>query len=604
MRLYPEQEYDERPTAVAQDMQGTGFAENWEAALGLAFAEDLPVISSMISTTVESQRKQRVLSAMESGDIPQQVSSYYAADSIDELAAYSRDVLGLEGFITDEEYQRRREEEHAGFREYSDDIFARATGMGKVGQMAGYAHAMAVDPLYATSFLTGYGSAATAGQAFLRVAAMEAGIEAVAQVPKLSFREEIGANYRGPGMLAEIAFAGLGAGAIAGIGKGISNYVTAKALKVKHGREVFEKMVKQYPELEPIINTLKHADPEDNLEAVLKADEAIDVSRLRERPRTAHDPKSEPTVKVADIDSAEEATYTQRQPKPIDVGDEANVLQKTADKEVKKFESEAKATGKKVKKATTKYNKAKAHAVKMANVAEGADNSVAGQKAVRAARRAQEALTEAEETLSKVRDADIAAKDLVDEVKSTSDKGVTHGTPEAKPKNTLAGNSDTVEVPSSFKVDENVVARNMGKFIDDVGGPSNPGKFFNEPIKAIQLMPAEDQKHFIKMIIDSAVAYDRLAPDGTLPAREIRKMAKKYNMKGAVKSLNAESDRMQSALKDWGNDTVSLTMKRETEGVPHGTPQFEPETRHYMVVEADNAVAKVDATIKIMEECF
>lgn len=434
MRLYPEQESDSQ-AASFERTQRSGFVENWNASLGLAISEDLPVLSRMVSTTVESQRNNRIQSAMDSGEIPMGISEYYDGDS-NGLAGYARDVIGLEGFITDDEYEEKRQQEYAMMREYSASVTSRASASGVIGQMAGYAHAMAVDPIYASSFLTGYGTAATIGQAALRVGLTEAAIETVAQVPKLSWKEEIGAEYSAARAVTEIAFAGLGAGAIAWIGKaigvGLRKVATPKDLTVEQGTEVLIRMAKDNPELEPIINTLRHADPNDNMMKVLQADEAVDINRATSNPRTGIDPKADPAIKKADIMSAEEAAYLQRQPQKIEVGDRVNVLDKTSAEKTAKYAGESAEATRKVKSATKKYNKAKERAAKLSKAADAADDSVAGGKAKKAALEAEKAMNQAEANLTSATEKEAAAKALSDEAAKTAEEGVPRGTPEKK----------------------------------------------------------------------------------------------------------------------------------------------------------------------------
>lgn len=430
MKLFPEQE----PIAEAasyETSRRTGFTENWSGALGLAINEDLPMISRMVSTTVEDQRNQKIQEYIKSGEIPPLVAAFYYGDA-NGLAGYARDTLGLEGFVTDDEYQEQVALEYKGHRDFSKGIFAQQSGVGLLGEMAGYAHAMMVDPIYAVSMLTGYGSAATIGQAALRVGVMEAGIEAVAQVPKMSWKDEIGSEYSGAEAVTQVAFAGLGAGTLAGIGKGLSRLVTPKDLTVGQATKVLERIAKDNPEMAPVLHTVRSADPEDNLSKVLEADEAIDIRRASEGPLTGRDPKSAPEVKVQEIESAEEAIYTKRQPTKIEVGDRVNALEKTSPNKAGQFEQEAKVATQKMKKATKKYNKAKTTATKADNHPLIKEDSVAGAKARKAAETARKNATQAEEAMKVAKEKKTAADALSDEAAKTAGKaeeGVPRGTP-------------------------------------------------------------------------------------------------------------------------------------------------------------------------------
>ena len=313
MRLIPNQPQVTTP-ATYESTRESGFAENWNAALGLAMSEDLPVLSRVLPTVVSSQRSKKISDYINSGDIPQAAAAFYGSDHSG-MALYARDTLGLDGFVTDEDYQEQRELEYKGRRDYSQSVFEKASKMGFVGQMAGAMHAMALDPIYATSLLTGYGSAATMGQAALRMGLMEAGIEAVAQIPKMSFKEDIDSDYSGAEAVTQVAFAGVGAAALTVIAKGLGRLVSPKDLTVGHATEALVRMEKDNPELTPIINTLKNADPEDNLAKLLEADEAIDIRRANESPMKT-DEKSRSTLKAEEHFSREEEVYLKRNPQP------------------------------------------------------------------------------------------------------------------------------------------------------------------------------------------------------------------------------------------------------------------------------------------------
>lgn len=316
MRLIPNHEPVDQPASAADHTEESGFLENWNAALGLAISEDLPIVSRMVPTEVESSQKKLIRDYIESGDIPYSVAMFYG-DDFNGLRGYGKTKLGLEGLYTDEDYREARNQEYRTMREYSHSVFERSSGMGLVGQIAGQAHAMMLDPVYAVSTLTGYGMAATIGKAFLMTAAIEAGVETVAQIPKMSFKEEIDSEYSGAQALTEIAFAGLGAGTIAALGKGASKLAGKmfgpEDLTVGDAIHVFENMAKNAPEVEPILNTLRHADPSENLSKVLEADEAIDIQRVNESP-LRRDAKANSGLKSEDFLKQEEEIFLKRQP--------------------------------------------------------------------------------------------------------------------------------------------------------------------------------------------------------------------------------------------------------------------------------------------------
>lgn len=195
MQLFPTQD-PEAEASTYENSRKTGFKENWSNALGLAMTEDLPLTSPMIPSTTESQRNKKIYEYINDGSIPRNVSDFYYDDP-DGLAGYAKNVLGLEDIPTLDEFNEQKQLEYKYGREMANDVFAKQSKLGMFGELAGRAHAMALDPLYASSFLTGYGTATTIGQAALRAGLIEAGIELAAQPSKMSWKEEIGADYGG-----------------------------------------------------------------------------------------------------------------------------------------------------------------------------------------------------------------------------------------------------------------------------------------------------------------------------------------------------------------------------------------------------------------------
>ena len=355
MRLIPTRRVNEKAT-TPESLETTGFVENWSAALGLTLSEDLPITSRFLPTEVESSRKKLINDYMESGDIPYSVAAFYGDDT-DGLAKYAKEKLGLEGFFTNEEYHQRLEEEYQGRREYSESVFSKATGLGTLGRLAGTVHAMALDPLYAVSALTGYGTAATVGRAMLNAAVIEGGISAVAQFPKMSFKEEIGSEYSGAQAVTEVLYTAAGAGAFAGLGKGVQlglkKLFGPKDLTVREATIVAEKLMKDAPEMEGVVNTLKHADPEESTLKVLTQDEAVDKAWLSENSPGVKE-KTEPTYTPEEAAHQEELIFRQRQPVAPEEGvprgtptepapDTRHPLVAEADNEVTKIEAALKA---------------------------------------------------------------------------------------------------------------------------------------------------------------------------------------------------------------------------------------------------------------------
>lgn len=449
MKLYPDQD----PVTTAstyEDSRRTGFSENWSNALGLAMAEDLPVTSRMISTTVESQRTKKIRDYINDGSIPMGVSQFYEGDP-NGLAGYARDVIGLEGIPTDEDFQEQRLREYATQREMSEETFADQSIMGFVGEMFGYAHAMALDPIYASSFLTGYGTAATIGQAALRVGATEAAIETVAQIPKISWKEEIGADYGGAQALTEIAFAGIGAGALAGLGKGIEGAIakrfTPKDLTVGQATEVLERIAKDNPEIEPVLNTLRQAAPEENALKVMEADEAIDIRMADQGAKSQADVKGDLEMKAPEIETSEEEIFAKRagvvkeegvpRGTPLDISTEGRVriTERPSKETVDRFTEEAARAQRSAKSATKKYKKAESAAKQAEKNPAIQEDSVLGRKAKASAENARKIADERKVKMDAAVEKSEAAQALMDETAKAAklEEGVPRGTPKPEP---------------------------------------------------------------------------------------------------------------------------------------------------------------------------
>jgi len=226
-------------------------------------------------------RKDKLWKHYQAGGIPQGAWNYYLEQDgtdYDGLAEYANKVLGLKDVPIYEDYEKQRQEEYANYRATSQEVFDKQSLWGKVGQFAGQGHAMAIDPLYAVSFFTGYGAANTVLQAAVRVGLTEAAIETVAQPFVKSWKDEVGADYSGADMLTNIVLAGTGAGIIAGAGKGLSTVLVKDA--TKHLNKSND------PALNPIKHVIDQHDGEENLLKVLRGDEGVDIQSNNLTPKT------------------------------------------------------------------------------------------------------------------------------------------------------------------------------------------------------------------------------------------------------------------------------------------------------------------------------
>jgi len=257
----------------------TGFGENYVAALGLTITEDLPIVSRFIPSIVESERTKKILDYHKQGLVSDEILNYYDGDT-DGLVYYARNELGLTDLPSKEDYEKALKEEYKIYRNYSEDVFAHSNFLGKIGAMAGTAHAYTLDPLYAVSAFTGYGTAATVAQAFVNAAVVESTISAVAQPFKIQWKHRIGADYDATDAIKDVVFTGLTAGVISGAGKYLKNVLSPSDLTVGDGLNFFRKVAKDSPEnanaIKPLMTVLESEDPKKPLGEALKANEDID----------------------------------------------------------------------------------------------------------------------------------------------------------------------------------------------------------------------------------------------------------------------------------------------------------------------------------------
>lgn len=262
----------------------SGFLENWSNALGLAITEDLPITSRFIKTDAESMRTKKLFDYHKSGKIKDDEWEYFVGQGrtdYDGLAKYAYQELGLDDIPTQPDYEKAIQEEYATYRRMSQETASNASSMGKVGQFAGNAHAMALDPLYAVSMLSGYGAASTALGAAVRVGLIEGAVELAAQPLVYDWKQDVGADYGAGDAIANIAFAAVGGGVLAGGAKGLEGLSVGK---VKAFLE--EKALK---ELAPITHVLGNYDPEMPAIKAFDIDEGVDIQNNNLGPKEGAD---------------------------------------------------------------------------------------------------------------------------------------------------------------------------------------------------------------------------------------------------------------------------------------------------------------------------
>lgn len=263
------------PTATVPE---TSFWQNAEQAYAIMRAEDLPIISRTHMSETRESRISTLLGHAKSGAIPENVMDFYWSQpgglDVDALSQYARNDLGLLDIPTPGDYEVARKAEYADNRATAQKVYDAQSKWGMVGEFAGKAAAIPTDPLYAVSFFTGYGAAATALQAAGRVAVMEMAIEAVAQPFVYDWKQEIGSDYSGAEALFNVIAAGTLGGAMAGAGKAIELRVRNRdAMKMLKDSGLMDN-----DSIAPIAHVIRNSDPAEGALATMKRDEALDVA--------------------------------------------------------------------------------------------------------------------------------------------------------------------------------------------------------------------------------------------------------------------------------------------------------------------------------------
>lgn len=326
---------DQHNLPKSSPAESTGFFENWNARLGLMITEDLPIVSRMIPSITESMRKKKLYDYAEVyPELKQRMANVWSLGGdtdVDAAAYYANKTLGLTDIPILEDYDKRKDEEYDSYRTYSNDIANRASIAGKFGSFA-TAPWMALDPIYAVGFFTGYGGASTALQAITRVGLIEAGAEVVATPFIMDWKTDIGTEYSGAEALINIAATGITAGLLGGAGKylelkGKAKYdkafshldIRAPEYSVADYSKYFKDQVAKNPkaayELNSYIKMLdNYPDQTANAADVLRADVAF-IENLNNQGPPAHMAKAtnkKQTVQAFDVEQRQILDATPR----------------------------------------------------------------------------------------------------------------------------------------------------------------------------------------------------------------------------------------------------------------------------------------------------
>lgn len=182
--------------APRDDRNQTGFVENYQTALGVTMNENMS-FSSMMNNQMYDDRDENVWKHVENGNIPEDIVESFNGDT-GAIARYARTELGLTDIALDDELLDQRQKLIQGDADRATKIKSQAGAMGKVGAFLGELNAMLIDPVYLPTYLVGIGEVARGSQvlaAAARVGAVEAGAEALKQIPVYNHKQNMGIDY-------------------------------------------------------------------------------------------------------------------------------------------------------------------------------------------------------------------------------------------------------------------------------------------------------------------------------------------------------------------------------------------------------------------------
>ena len=190
------------------------FYENIKATGAVEINENLS-ISSSLNQELYKKRESQIMSAIADGSIPEYLANKFRKGDtyeFDYFAHYLKNEMNMD-VMTDDEIAKNVELSLAAQREEAAEVLSRASFGGKIGAGIGMVGPHALDPIYLPLYFTGVGGAAR-GTALLtqlgRIAAMEAGTEAVKQVIVSNHKYNINSEYSAKDAITAIAGAAIG----------------------------------------------------------------------------------------------------------------------------------------------------------------------------------------------------------------------------------------------------------------------------------------------------------------------------------------------------------------------------------------------------------
>lgn len=221
------------PFGYTEYQEETGFAENWQAALGSMISEDT-MLSQYWNTADFRERNEQLRDILTgSGWSEEEMNRFRTRNGRDidynKLAMYVQETNPEAGIKTDEQLETEMVQELAMRREYTRDIQDRANWAGLAGAGVGTIQGVISDPLLAPTLVLGP-TAAVGNVSFMRGIGYTAGKmglytateEAAIQAQVYPWKQRIDSPYGIADVVTNIAGAGAG-GAVLGAGAAAIN---------------------------------------------------------------------------------------------------------------------------------------------------------------------------------------------------------------------------------------------------------------------------------------------------------------------------------------------------------------------------------------------
>lgn len=224
----------------------SGFEDNWAAGWNLIKSEDRSTSRDSTIREAEAERKKQIFDFINDADneVPEHILGAFSVQTLDRgddlqygrLTDYLRDKYGASHIRTDKEIMSGIRKNLQQERLQQQEVFAQQSGYGMAGMFGGIIASSLIDPIYLPTYFVGLGGMAKGAQVLktvAKVAAVEAGAEALKQTQVYGWKEDIGVDYSLKDAAAAVATAAGVAGGITATVGGVQLGLKALARKAR-----------------------------------------------------------------------------------------------------------------------------------------------------------------------------------------------------------------------------------------------------------------------------------------------------------------------------------------------------------------------------------